>query len=219
MLIFESSDGCATAWTRQNAGKVLNAVKNSGEVRRTITGGTNLPESTSCAEVIVVFANRTPWRAAHDCARDGSGAEQLSAKANPEIVIEALAIPPMSELFKNLFRFLGIVADYRQLDQIVGDSGDVNRLEVHTSVAESVGDIGQHPSFVFEQYEMDLALREPNIRRLERAAGYSDIVRENARNRNSAADGYSRESLDVYPAAGERLRHSGEVSRVIGKLD
>jgi hypothetical protein len=31
MLISESDDGRDTACTRQNAGKVLNAVKNSGE--------------------------------------------------------------------------------------------------------------------------------------------------------------------------------------------
>jgi len=81
MLISESDDGRDTAWTRQNAGNVLNAVKNSGEVRRSITGGTNLPESTSCAAVIVVFSNRRLRRAEQDCARDGSGAEQQSASA------------------------------------------------------------------------------------------------------------------------------------------
>lgn len=119
MLISESDDGRATAWTRQNAGKVLNAVKNSGEARRSMIGGTNLPESTSCAEMTVVFSNRRPRRAEQDCAREVSGAEQQSASATPEqqIVIEAL------ELFKNFFRFLGIVTDDRQLDQIIRDAG------------------------------------------------------------------------------------------------
>jgi hypothetical protein len=93
MLISESDDGRATAWTRQNAGKALNAVKNSGEARRIILGGTNLPESTNCAEVTVVFSNRSSRRAEQDCARDACGAEQESA--NPEqIVIEALAMRP-----------------------------------------------------------------------------------------------------------------------------
>jgi hypothetical protein len=66
MLISESDDGRATACTRQNAGKELNAVKNSGEARRTITGGANLPESTSCAEITVVLSNRRLRRAEHD---------------------------------------------------------------------------------------------------------------------------------------------------------
>ncbi len=78
MPISESDDGRATARTRQNAGKVLNAVKNSGEARRILIGGTNLPESTSCTEMTVVFSNRRPRRAEQDCARDGSGARQQS---------------------------------------------------------------------------------------------------------------------------------------------
>ena len=95
MLISESADGRATAWRRQNAGKVLNAVKNSGEARRIILGGANLPESTSCAEVTVVFSNFRPRRAEQDCARDGFGVEQQSASAHAElIVIEALAVRP-----------------------------------------------------------------------------------------------------------------------------
>jgi hypothetical protein len=94
MLISESDDGRATAWIRQNAGNLLKAVKNSGEARRTIIGGTNLPESTSCAEMTVVFSNRWPRRAEQDCARNGSGARQQSASAHAErwIVIEALAM-------------------------------------------------------------------------------------------------------------------------------
>jgi hypothetical protein len=84
MPISESDDGRATAWTRQNAGKVLNAVKNSGEARRTLTGGTNLPESTSSAAMTVVFSNCRPRRVGHDCARDGNGARQQSASVNPE---------------------------------------------------------------------------------------------------------------------------------------
>ena len=104
MLILESGDSRATATTRQNGGRVLNAVKNSGEARRTGIGDTKLPESTSCAEVIVVFSNRTPRRAEQGSARNGTGARQQSASAHA------------SELFKNLFRFLGIVADYRQRD-------------------------------------------------------------------------------------------------------
>jgi hypothetical protein len=93
MPISESDDGRATAWTRQNAGNVWNAVKNSGEVRRTLVGGTNLPESTSCADVTVVFSNWRLRRAEHDCARDGSGAAQESASAQAEqIVSEALAM-------------------------------------------------------------------------------------------------------------------------------
>ena len=94
MRISESVDGRATAWTRQNAGKVLNAVKNSDEARRSIVGGTNLPESTSCADVTVVFVNRRSRRAEQDCARDGSADEQQSASANPEIVSEAVPMRP-----------------------------------------------------------------------------------------------------------------------------
>ena len=94
MLMSESDDGRATAWTRQNAGNVLNAVKNSGDARRTILGGTNLPESTSCADVTVVLPSFRSRRAEQDCARDDAGAEQQSATANPErqIAIEALAM-------------------------------------------------------------------------------------------------------------------------------
>jgi hypothetical protein len=84
MLILESDDGRATAWTRQNAGSVLNAVKNSGEARRTLIGGTNLPASTSCAEVIVVFSRRRLRRAAQDCARAEIGANRNSANAHAE---------------------------------------------------------------------------------------------------------------------------------------
>lgn len=101
MLISESDDGRATACTLQNAGKVLNAVKTPATARRAIAGGTNLPESTSCADVTVVCSNRRPRRAAQDCARDGIGAEHESASAknasaHPErwIVIEALAMRP-----------------------------------------------------------------------------------------------------------------------------
>lgn len=95
MLISESDDGRATVWTRQNAGKVLNAVKTSGEARRIIVGGTNLPESTSCAEMTVVFSNFRPRRAEQDCARDGCGVEQQSASVHAElIVIEALPMRP-----------------------------------------------------------------------------------------------------------------------------
>ena len=84
MVISESDDGRPTAWTRQNAGKMLNAVKNSGEARRTLTGGTNLPESTSWAAMTVVFSNRRPRRAEQDCARNGHGAREQSASAHPE---------------------------------------------------------------------------------------------------------------------------------------
>ena len=80
---------------------MLNAVKNSGEVRRIILGGTNLPESTSWAEVTVVFSNRSSRRAEQDCARDACGAEQESA--NPEqIVIEALAMRRSLILFDEM---------------------------------------------------------------------------------------------------------------------
>src|SRR5712672_3619071 len=93
MRISESVDGRATAWTRQNAGKVLNAVKNSDEARRSMIGGTNLPESTNCAEVTVVFSNRRVRRATQDCARDGRADEQARASAKPDqIVIDALAV-------------------------------------------------------------------------------------------------------------------------------
>ena len=94
MVILESDDGRAIAWTRQNAGKVLNAVKNSGEVRRTLVGGANLPESTSCADVTVVCSKRRLRRAAQDCARDDGGDRQPSASTHPKlrIVIEALAM-------------------------------------------------------------------------------------------------------------------------------
>jgi hypothetical protein len=97
MLISESDDGRATAWIRQNAGKVLNAVKNSGEARRTIIGGTNLPESTSCAEMTLVFSSRRLRRAGQDCARDVSGARQQSASAHPkrQIRIDALKSDPL----------------------------------------------------------------------------------------------------------------------------
>ena len=106
MLISESDDGRATAWTRQNAGKELNAVKNSGEARRILIGGTNLPESTTSAEMNVVFSNRRLRRAEQDCARDGSGARQQSASAHPErkIVIEA----PCQNSSRIFFAFLGL---------------------------------------------------------------------------------------------------------------
>jgi hypothetical protein len=82
MLIFESLDGRATAWTRQNAGKLLKAVNNSGEARRSLIGGTNLPAWISCTEVIVVFSRRRPRRAAQDCARAAIGATAQSANTN-----------------------------------------------------------------------------------------------------------------------------------------
>jgi hypothetical protein len=93
MLISESDDGRASARIRQNAGKVLNAVKNSDEARRSIIGGTNLPESTSCAETTVVFSSFKPRRSVQDCARDGRADEQARASAKPDqIVIEALVM-------------------------------------------------------------------------------------------------------------------------------
>jgi hypothetical protein len=138
MLISESDDGRATARARQNVGRVLKAVKNSGEVRRIIVGGTNLPESTSCADITVVFSNRSARRSEQDCARDWSGARQQSPSANS------------SELVKNLLCLLGIVADYRQLDEIVGDPGCVNSLEVDARLAEPARDIGEHTGLVLE---------------------------------------------------------------------
>jgi hypothetical protein len=91
MLISESDDGRATAWIRQNAGKVLNAVKNSAEARRILTGGTNLPESTSCAEVIDVFSNRTPRSAEQGSARAVTGARQQSASTHASIFFKNLS--------------------------------------------------------------------------------------------------------------------------------
>ena len=79
MLMSESFDGRATARTRQNVGKVLNAVKNSGEARRTIAGGTNFPESTTSADVIVVVPRGRARSALHGIARDGAGAAQANA--------------------------------------------------------------------------------------------------------------------------------------------
>src|SRR5258708_6343394 len=94
MLISESDEGRATARTRQKVGKLLNAVKNSAEARRIIVGGTNLPESTSCAAITVVFSSRRSRRAEQDCARDAGGARQLSASTNPDLrtAIEAFAM-------------------------------------------------------------------------------------------------------------------------------
>src|ERR1700730_8243103 len=163
------------------------------------------------------------------CSPDGPSRASLNA-SNPRTTLASsagvtfssiirLAERSSSELFKNIFRFLGIVTDDRQLDQIIRDPGYVNRLEVDARFAESVRDIGQRTRFVLEQDEMDLALREPNVRRLERATRYRDIVRENARHRHAAAHGYSRERFDVDATAGERLRHSGEVAGVIRQLD
>src|ERR1700680_1197725 len=154
MLISESGDGRATARTRQNVGNVLNAVKNSGEAQCTIVGGTNLPESTSCAEITVVFSNRSALRSEQDCARDVSGARQQSPSANA------------SELVKNLLCLLGVVADYRELDEIICDPGYVNRLEVHARFAESACNVGEHARFVLEQYEVDFPLGELDVRRL-----------------------------------------------------
>src|SRR5207244_1517317 len=125
---------------------------------------------------------------------------------------------PWSELFKDLFCFLGIVTDNRELDQIIRDAGYVDRFEINAGVAESVGDIGQYTGFVLEQYDVDFTLREPNARRLERAAGHHDIIGENARHR-LATNGQCRESFDVDAAPRERLRHSGEIAGFIGELD
>src|SRR6267143_2662157 len=124
-----------------------------------------------------------------------------------------------SELFKNLFRLLGIVTDDRQLDQVVRDTGYVKCLEVDPRVAESVGDVGQYAGLVLEQHDVDFSLCEPNVRCLQRAARYCDIVGENTRHRHAAAGGYCRERFDVDAAAGERLRHSGKVAGVISELD
>src|SRR5207244_2689091 len=85
MLISESLDGRATARTRQNAGKVLNAVKNSGDARRIILGGTNLPESTNSAERMVVRSSPTPSSELHDIARDGVDAAQQSTSRDAEL--------------------------------------------------------------------------------------------------------------------------------------
>jgi hypothetical protein len=138
MLISDSGDGRDNACTRQNAGKVLKAVKNPDAAPRTVTGATNLPESTISAEVIVVFSNRRPRSAAQDMAPAGTGAMQQSASAKT------------SELFKNLFRLFGIVADDSQLDQIIRDAGNVKRLEVDPLVAEPVRDAGEYARLVLE---------------------------------------------------------------------
>src|ERR1700694_5569474 len=124
----------------------------------------------------------------------------------------------LSELFENFFRFLGIVADDRQLDEVIRDAGYVKRLEVDSRLAESVRHVGQQSGLVFEQNEMDFALRESDVRCLKSASRHYDIVRENVRHRYSA-EGYCREGLDVDAASGERLRHSAKVSGVIRELD
>src|SRR6476469_10028019 len=93
MLILESDDGRATACIRQNAGSVLNAVKNSGEARRSLIGGTNLPASTSCAAVIVMFSRRRPRRPAQDCARAEIDATAQSANTNAGRVVIGLSSP------------------------------------------------------------------------------------------------------------------------------
>src|SRR6266516_2035284 len=123
-----------------------------------------------------------------------------------------------SELFEDLFRFLGIVADDRKLDQIIRDASYVNRLEVDALIAQSVRDIGEHARLVFERHEVDFALGEANVRRLERAARDDYVIGKNARHR-CTADRNRSESFDVDTAPPECLRHSAEVSGMIRELD
>src|ERR1700736_2164461 len=124
----------------------------------------------------------------------------------------------LSELFEDLFRFLGIVTDDGELDQVIRDTRYVKRLEVDPRLTESVRDVPQYAGLVFEQYEIDFALREPNVRCLESASRHYDIIRKNARHRHTT-DGYCRESVDVDAAPGKRLRHSAEVAGMIRELD
>jgi hypothetical protein len=128
------------------------------------------------------------------------------------------ALIATSELFENLFRFLWIVTDDRQLDQTVSNAGYVNCLEVDARLAQSTRDVGQYAGLVFEEHDMDFALRELDARRLQRTACYYDIVRENARHR-LAGDGHCRNSFDVDTTAAERLRYSTEVAGVVRELD
>src|ERR1700694_1682417 len=126
--------------------------------------------------------------------------------------------PSSSELFKNLFCLLGIVADDREFDQVVCDASDVKCLEVDSRVAESVRDASHCTGLVLEQHRVDFALREPNVRCFESAARYYDIIRENARHRH-AAEGHCREGFDVDATSGECLQHSAEIPGVIRELD
>jgi len=43
-----------------------------------------------------------------------------------------------SELFENIFRFLGIVTDDRQLNQIIRDAGYVKRFEIDATSRTSL---------------------------------------------------------------------------------
>ncbi len=115
-------------------------------------------------------------------------------------------------------RLLGIVAGDCQLYQIVGDASHVKRFEVDASVSESVGHIGEDACLVLECHQMHFALTEANVGRLERAAGDDDIVGEDAGYRDAAGRN-RRQGFDVDPASAECLRHSREVSRMIGELD
>jgi len=85
-----------------------------------------------------------------------------------------------SELFENFFRFLGIVTDDRELNQIIRDAGYVKRLEVDARFSEPARDIGEHACFVLEQYEVDFTFCEAYARLFQRAACDRNVVRENS---------------------------------------
>jgi len=68
----------------------------------------------------------------------------------------------------------------QQLGNAASYNSSLGRGGEKTRLAQSVADIGQYTGLVFEQHEMDFALREANVRRLERAARYDDVIRENA---------------------------------------
>src|SRR2546423_6775444 len=122
------------------------------------------------------------------------------------------------ELFENLFRFFRVVAGDRQLDQIVGESGDVKRLEIDSLIAKPAGDTGEHTRLVLEQHEVDFALSEADVGSLQRAAGDHDVVGQNARHR-CGVDSNCCKGPDVNAASTECLRHSREIAWVIGELD
>src|SRR5688572_24899750 len=62
------------------------------------------------------------------------------------------------ELLEQLLRFLRVVRNEGDLDEVVSDAGEVDRLEVDACVTEPVGDVGELAGLVLEEHDVHLAL-------------------------------------------------------------
>src|SRR5439155_10193909 len=119
---------------------------------------------------------------------------------------------------QQLFRLLDIVDRDRELDQVVDDAGQVDRLHVDPAVRQLLADRRELARSVLEQHGHNLVLLERNVGRLEGGSRRSLVVGDEA-NQDVGADRQAGDRFDVDAVARERRRDARELAGSICELD